>query len=139
MNELITVAHKWFNIGIQLGIEYHVLKSFEQRHKDDPSRCLSETLYCWLKGNAGKSCVKWETIVEALKSPSVHETGLAEKIFEDNQLQPQAAALSEDHPQSIPTPVQGIIVLMAYTQLNFAVLIDCQSDKSMKFILAHNA
>ena len=50
MNELATVAHKWLNIGIQLGIGYHVLKGFEQQHKNDPSRCLSEMLhYCiWL-------------------------------------------------------------------------------------------
>ena len=102
MNELITVAHKWFNIGIQLGIDYYTLKGFEQQHKDDLSRCLSEMLHCWLKGN-GKSCVKWETIVEALRSPSINETGLAEKIFEDNQL--QSAASGSSNAKS--TPIQG--------------------------------
>ena len=90
-NELATVAHKWFNIGIQLRIDYHVLKGFEQQHKDDPSRCLSEMLHCWLNGNE-KSCVKWETIIEVLRSPSINEIGLAEKIFEDN----------------LSTPTQGI-------------------------------
>ena len=92
-NELATVAHKWFNIGIQLEIDYHVLKGFEQQHKDNPSRCLSEMLHCWLNGN-GKSCVKWETIIEVLRSPSINETGLAEKIFEDNH----------------STPTQGIVI-----------------------------
>ena len=90
MNELVTIAHKWFDIGIQLGISYHVLKGFEQQHKDNPYRCLSEMLHCWLNGN-GNCCVKWETIVEAIRSPSINETGLAERIFENNLLQPAAS------------------------------------------------
>ena len=109
MNELATIAHKWFDIGIQLGIGYHILKGFEQQYKDSPSRCLSEMLHCWLNGN-GKCCVKWEAIIEALRSASVNETGLAEKIFENNQLQPAA---SECYSQN--TPMQGTLVRIIYS------------------------
>ena len=101
MNELIAIAHKWFNIGIQLRIDYHILKGFEQQYKDNPSRCLLEMLHYWLNGN-GKSCVKWETIIEALRSPLVSESGIADKLVESNQLQPAA---SECCSQS--TPIQG--------------------------------
>lgn len=104
MNELVTVANKWFNTGIQLGSDYHVLKDFEQQYKDNPSGCLSEMLHYWLNGN-GKSCAKWETIIEVLRSPSRNETGLAEKIFKENQLPP---AESEDHSQN--THTQGILI-----------------------------
>ena len=105
INELITIAHKWITIGIQLGIDYHVLKGFGQQYNNDPIRCLTELLQYWLDGNAanGKSHVNWETIIKALKSPSVNESGLAEKICENHQLQ-QAVHASECDSQSISTP-----------------------------------
>ena len=108
INELVTVAHKWITIGIQLGIDYHVLKGFGQQYNNDPIRCLAEMLQYWLDGNAadGKSHVNWETVVKALKSPLVNELGLAEKVCENHQLL-HAAHASECHSDSQSRSMPG--------------------------------
>ena len=73
--ELERASHKWFKIGIQLGIPWDTLKQFEK--EDDP---LSAIINYWLKGNVTESVVpiSWDSIVSALKT--VGEAGLAEQI-----------------------------------------------------------
>lgn len=88
INELNLVVHKWLEIGIQLGIKFHVLKTFELQHNKDPRRCLSEMLQYWLDGKAcEKSHVSWETIIEVLDSPSINEATFARRLRENIQLQ----------------------------------------------------
>jgi hypothetical protein len=88
INELNTVVLKWLEIGIQLGIEFRILKSFELQHNKDPRRCLSEMLQYWLDGKAcERSRVNWETIIEALESPSINEEAVARQLRENMQLQ----------------------------------------------------
>ena len=112
INALVIVVHKWIDIGIQLGIDYHVLKGLGQQYSNDSRRCLTEMLQYWLDGNAanGKSHVNWETIIEALKSPSVNESGIAEKICEDNRL--QHAASECDSQSCIPMPCNPVKINM---------------------------
>ena len=69
------VAHKWFKIGVQLGIPYNKLKEFEK--EDDP---LSAAVNYWLSGNVKEVPVSWSSIVAALESSHVGETGLANRI-----------------------------------------------------------
>ena len=108
-NALATVTPKWFDIGIQLRIEHHILKEFEQQYTNNPSRCLSEMLQYWLKGNAvdGKSHVNWETIIEALKSRSIGETGLAEEIISDNIQLQHTASERDSQSKSMPSHSQS--------------------------------
>ena len=83
LNELATVNFKWFKIGIQLGLPRHVLKQFEK--EDDP---LSAVIDWWLNGNADPDVsISWSSIVEALRSKSVAEPGLATEINEERCLQ----------------------------------------------------
>ena len=87
INELNIIVHKWFEFGIQLGIEFHILKSFEMEHSKDPKRCLSEVLQYWLDGKAcEKSQVNWETVIEALESPSINEGAIASRLRETIEL-----------------------------------------------------
>ena len=73
--ELGEVAYKWYKIGVQLGISRGKLKEFEK--EDDP---LSAVIDYWLNGNVEGVPVSWRSVVAALKSSHVGETGLANKI-----------------------------------------------------------
>ena len=102
MNELSIVVDKWFEIGIQLEIKPHILKAFEQQHSKDPRRCLSEMLQYWLDGKACEaSRVNWETIIEALESPSIGEAAFANLLRQNILLQSETC---EDDSESISTP-----------------------------------
>ena len=72
--ELGEVAHNWFKIGVQFGVPRHKLKEFEK--EDDP---LSAVIDYWLNGNS-KVPVSWRSVVAALESSHVGETGLASTI-----------------------------------------------------------
>lgn len=103
INELSIIVHKWLEIGIQLEIELSTLKSFELQHNKDPRRCLSEMLQYWLDGKAcERSRVNWETIIEALESPSVDEGAFASRLRENIQLQ------YEYGPGSASTSISGV-------------------------------
>ena len=73
-------SHKWFTIGVQLGIPHHVLKKFEK--EDDP---LSAVVNFWLEGNAKESGVPitWQSLVAALKDDTVGEGGIADHISKE--------------------------------------------------------
>ena len=73
--ELGKVAHKWFKIGVQLGIPRHILKEFEK--EVDP---LSAVIDYWLNGNVEGVPVSWRSIVAALESSHVGEAGLAKEV-----------------------------------------------------------
>ena len=89
--ELGEVAHKWFKIGVQLGVSRGKLKEFEK--EDDP---LSAVIDYWLNCNVKDSevSVSWRSVVAALESSHVGETGLASRISKKycpmHQLQDEA-------------------------------------------------
>ena len=74
-SELGVVTYKWYQIGVQLGIPYHKLKEFEEER--DP---LVATIHYWLNGNVEGVSISWSSIVTALKSSHVGESGLANKM-----------------------------------------------------------
>ena len=73
--ELGKIKYKWFEIGIQLGISYGKLKEFEK--EVDP---LSAIIDYWLNGNVKGDPVSWRSVVAALESSHVDETGHADSI-----------------------------------------------------------
>ena len=75
--ELGKVAHKWFKIGVQLGVPHGKLKGFEK--EADP---LAAVIDYWLNDNVedAEVPVSWKSVVAALESSYVGETGLANKI-----------------------------------------------------------
>ena len=76
VDELSSVAHKWNDIGIQLGISPSHLHKFEQEYKS-PTRLLTETIDYWMKN---QSDISWDHISTVLRSGSVGEKVLAKKI-----------------------------------------------------------
>ena len=76
-NELAVVQHKAYEIGVQLGISHSQLMLFKQ--EGNP---LASAVDHWLSGNVPDVPVCWESLVAALKSMQVGETGLAKTIRE---------------------------------------------------------
>jgi len=74
--ELSSVKHKFIEVGIMLGIPRSKLMEFKMSDYDP----LSAALDFWLKGNVLDVAVTWGSIVRALQSDYVGESGLAEKI-----------------------------------------------------------
>ena len=74
-NELGEVKRKAYEIGIQLGISHAKLMELKQ-----DGNLLSAALDFWLSGNVPDVPVTWASIVEALESDFVNETGCANRI-----------------------------------------------------------
>ena len=75
--ELAEVENKFIKIGVQLGIPRYKLMEFKK--DDDP---LSAMIDYWFSGNVEGVHVSWQSIVDALQTSYVGESGLAEKIIE---------------------------------------------------------
>ena len=71
-NELGKVQHKAYEIGIQLGIPHSKLMEFEKSN-----RLLPTAVDYWLSGNVPDVPITWASVVAALKSEQVGETGRA--------------------------------------------------------------
>ena len=67
VNRLTPVKHKWYEIGIQLGMSNEELNVLQQKSGDHE---FHEMLEIWLRGGAGVPTT-WLSVVEALKSPDV--------------------------------------------------------------------
>ena len=70
---------KWKRLGTQLNIDYSKLKSIEKEHKD-AFDCYAEVFQLWK--NKGDPPFIWDTIIDALKAPSVEEIELATELQE---------------------------------------------------------
>lgn len=75
---LYVVRTHWYNMGLKLGLKPDVLDTIEIQCSGDPSICFRETLKKYLK----TITPSWTAIVEALKSPTVDQPQLAEKVGE---------------------------------------------------------
>ena len=83
-NELGSVMNKWFQIGVQLGINETNLHQIEADYCT-VDRCFSEMISFWLKGNT-EVAVTWKSIIDALESPAINEKGLANWLREKKGL-----------------------------------------------------
>ena len=71
--ELSGMKQKWYEIGVDLGLEVS-----EIHHQySDPNVCLRETLRAELQHSAPTT---WRNIVDALRSPDVGESQLADQL-----------------------------------------------------------
>ena len=76
MKELNQACVKWYNIGMQLGVEIYRLDAIKEQYSD-PSDCLRETLKTWLKTYSSPT---WSNIVDSLRSSVVGEVRLADDM-----------------------------------------------------------
>ena len=78
-NKLVSACNKWYQIGIQLEIENHCLKSIS-RQKDDDDLCLISVFELWNEQHP--STYTWATIIDVLKHPAVGMERLAREVEE---------------------------------------------------------
>ena len=64
------LADQYFNLGIQLGVKYELLKSIESKQYDQ-SRSLTETIILWGKTSTG-NC-SWSTLAKAVERIGGHD------------------------------------------------------------------
>ena len=89
LNALHPVRSSWYNIGLQLDIEFTELDNFKKM-----SNPMLEMLKHWLK-TAVYPRPTWEAVVKALRSPSVKEIDLATQL-ECNCCAPEQHNMGED-------------------------------------------
>ena len=84
LKELLTsdskVAHKWFPIGIELGMSGEQLEEIRESSNDNPECCLGAVFYKWEQTTPKP--FTWSTLVEVLKSEHVGEKLLANDLEE---------------------------------------------------------
>ena len=98
MEELNKACVKWYNIGMQLGVEIDRMDAIKEQYKDH-SDCLRETLKIWLK-----TCSPtWSTIVHALQTSVVGEVRLAMEL-EQKFCSTQVTGVAVTHHLAAPVP-----------------------------------
>ena len=70
--------NKWFQIGVQLGINETNLHQIEADYHTVDRR-FSEMISFWLNGNT-QVPITWKSLIEVLESRFVNKKGLAKKI-----------------------------------------------------------
>ena len=94
VERLTPLAHKFFELGTQLKIDYHQLKIIENEHKSDLSRCLIETIRLW-QNESDDEC-SWSVLAAAVERVPGHkrqarelrelDVGTKDLIQEDRKL-----------------------------------------------------
>ena len=74
---IYSIHHKWYNIGLQLHISFHVLDGIKVNNRTT-DECLTEMLKHWLTRDSPDP--SWNELVEALFSEPVGEKTLARHI-----------------------------------------------------------
>lgn len=69
VNALVRVT-EWFELGLQLGIEHHVLKRIEQDNRGQTERCKSAMLNEWLNNGLDHTWEQVDTAIKAVKRRS---------------------------------------------------------------------
>ena len=72
------MSTKWFNLGLRLCVDSNMLDRIEQDIRDSSSACR-KIFQAWLRDRHKGT---WNDVITALKSNSVGENGVAEKLEE---------------------------------------------------------
>ena len=82
LEELVTskVAHKWFPIGIGLGMSGEQLEEIRENSQNIPDHCLSNLFYEWEQNPHKDKPFTWGTLLKVLRSVKVGEESLANEL-----------------------------------------------------------
>ena len=86
--ELITIATKWCDIGISLGLPYHTIEVISHEYFCVNDRCRA-VIVTWLKGNG--TPVSWASLISALER--MDERRVAETLRDKYTLVPSGMYL----------------------------------------------
>ena len=70
-----TIAQEWLQIGVHLGMEVAILKTFKATESLDLKLCCLEMFECWLQGSrgTGESPRTWSTVLSAVDDCLGHD------------------------------------------------------------------
>ena len=72
---------QWYDLGLELDISPDTLDAIEVANGQNPDRCFRAMLTKWLREHERPT---WRALAEALRSPSVGQSNLAEEILQQN-------------------------------------------------------
>ena len=78
LEELVVICDQWYHLGLQLKVGIGTLDSIRTQFRDSRDQLL-EMLKFWLTTSRSTS---WKTIIDALRSRSVQQSGLAANLEE---------------------------------------------------------
>ena len=84
-----TLKHKWFHLGLSLGLHYSTLKCIEASHHLGIDNHITNVLHKWLNevdcvSERGPPC--WRSLALALDCPLVCECQVARSIRDEHQI-----------------------------------------------------
>ena len=74
---LTPLADKYFELGMQLELDYEQLKAIENDNHGNQSLCLHDTIYLWQQNNTTGEC-SWSTLAEAVNRVGGHDKLVSE-------------------------------------------------------------
>ena len=74
------IPSKWRDVGLQLGLDQGLLGGIASISPGDTNHCYTNVFTRWANQNSTAHPYTWSTLVQALKSPAVGESRLADKI-----------------------------------------------------------
>ncbi len=77
---LMVVRYRWQLISIELGLSIAHLYTLQADYGYGNEQCLTEMVRTWLRRSDPRPT--WESLIDALRSPTVSEARLAAKIEE---------------------------------------------------------
>ena len=86
LKELVTskLTHKWFSIGIGLGMSGEQLEEIRENSDDDPDCCLNNLFYKWEQNPHDYKPFTRDTFIEVLRSVKVGEKSFANELQESS-------------------------------------------------------
>ena len=79
-NSIWEVRTDWYNLGLGLDIAPDSLDAIQQDNAQKPDRCFRAMLTKWLRRDSPRPT--WSALAEALRSPSVDHSKLAEQVLQ---------------------------------------------------------
>lgn len=90
-HELFDIRGKWYDFGVQLGIDDGTLQTIRHDFSADSGAALREVLTYWLK----RSSPTWKALLKALRSRPVGAPSIAESLQKHALLLPQEVTIPE--------------------------------------------
>ena len=87
-----SLNHKWFHLGLSLGLSYSTLKSIEASHHYDIGDHMTDMLQKWLEGvdedtaKEFRGPSSWRSLALALDCPLVREHQVALNIKSEHEI-----------------------------------------------------
>ena len=78
MDEVATKTNEWQRIALHLEIDQVFIERFDRQRHGDIQNCFQDVFAKWQKQL--RPPFTWSVIIEALRSPSVGETALANDL-----------------------------------------------------------